>query len=119
MNENKIKVSKYAYFDKENGYFYLTPEAQNIIYREKNIICSYSGSNEWCHHFICEMIDLYSGSSKYNYSFGSKVHETEIPKIFKTNKEYVNNWIDKIKDEDWGLKLFKMFDDIIDDIPEC
>lgn len=119
MNENEIKVSKYACFDKESGYFYLTSEAQNIIYREKNIICSYSGSNEWCHHFICELIDLYSGSSKYNYSLGSTVHETEIPKIFKANKEHIVNWIERIKDEEWGLKMFKMFDNIIDDLPVC
>ena len=119
MNENEIKVSKYAYFDKENGCFYLTPEAQNIIYREKNIICSYSGSNEWCHHFICELIDLYSGSSKYNYSLGSTVHETYIKQHFNNDKEYISNWVDRIKYEDWGLRLFKIFDSIIDDIPEC
>jgi len=115
--ENTIELSKYVYFDKENGHFYLTSEAKNIIYREKGVICSYSGSNEWCNHFICEMIDLYSGASKYNYALGSVVHETEIPKIFKTNKEHINNWIEKIKDEEWGLKMFKMFDNIIDDLP--
>lgn len=116
-NENVIKVSKYVYFDKESGNFFLTSEAQNIIYREKNIICSYSGSNEWCNHFICEMLDLYSGASRYNYALGTTVHETEIPKIFKVNKESVIRWIDRIRDEEWGFKMFKMFDNIIDDLP--
>lgn len=119
MNENEIKVSKYAFFDKECGLFFLTSEAKTIIYREKNIICSHSGANEWCNHFICELIDLYSGSSHYNYAINSTIHETTLPKIFKTDKEHVINWIDKIKDEEWGLKLFKMFDNIIDDLPIC
>lgn len=117
MENDEIKVSKYVYFDKEYGNFYLTSEAQEIIYREKNIICSYSGANEWCNHFVCEMIDLYSGLSLYNYALGTIVHEKEIPQIFKTNKESVINWIDRIKGEVWGLKMFVMIDSIIDDLP--
>lgn len=118
MDKDRIKLSKYVYFDKENGQFYLTSDAQHIIYREKNIICSYSGSNDWCNHFICEMIDLYSGSSQYNYAIGTTVHEKRIPEMIENGKkEEIVNWIEKIKDEEWGLKLFKMFDNIFDDIP--
>lgn len=117
MNENEIKLSKYVCFNTDNGYFYLTSEAQNIIYRQKNIICSYSGSNEWCNHFICEMIDLYSGSSQYNYSLGTTVHETRIPELLNSCRPQVINWVNNIKDEEWGLKMFKMFDSIIDDLP--
>ena len=38
-------------------------------------------------------------------------------KIFKVNKESVIKWIDRIRDEEWGFKMFKMFDNIIDDLP--
>ena len=118
MSDNIINISKYVDFDKENGLFYLTNEASEIIYREKSIICSYSGSNEWCHHFVCELIDLYCGCSKYNYSLGTTEHEKRIPELIKEGyvKE-VEQFINRMKIEEWGIKAFNMFDNIIDDLP--
>ena len=115
--KNEIMLSNYLYFDSENGRFYLTSEAQEIIYRKKGIICSYSGSNEWADHFACELIDLYSGSSKFNYSLGQIVHEIEIPIIWGKNKQSVIDWINKSKNENWGKACFKMFDMTIDTLP--
>ena len=109
--------SKYVYFDKENGRFYLNEEAQKIIYRDKNIICSYSGSNEWCNHYFCELIDLFSGSSKYNYSLGTTVHETEIPKIWKINKESVIKWMENNLEKDWFKRMVESFDKVFDNLP--
>jgi len=119
MENQEIKINDYMYFDTEYGYFRLTNEALEIIYRKKGIICSYSGANEWIHHFTCEMIDLYSGSSKYNYSLGTTVHETELPKIFIANKDAVISWVEKSLEKEWGQHLYTMIKNIIDDVPAC
>lgn len=113
-----IKLSNYLYFSVEWGRFYLTSEAQDIIYRKKGIICSYSGSNEWANHFACELIDLYSGASIYNYALGTIVHEKEIPEIWKTNKESVIDWITRSIDKPWGKAAFQLFDSVIDTLPD-
>lgn len=68
MEENIIEINKYMYFDKNLGKFYLTSEAEEIIYKKKQIICSYSGANEWLNFFTLEMMNLYTGSSPYNYA---------------------------------------------------
>lgn len=115
--ENQIQISKYLYFDTEYGRFYLTNEAQEIIYRQKEIICSYSGSNEWANHFACELIDLYTGASQYNYALGTIIHEKEIPEIWKTNKESVIGWVNKFKDQAWAKSAFSAFDMVIDTLP--
>lgn len=115
MNENKIEINKYMGFDAENGRFYLTSEAQEIIYRQKNLICSYSGSNEWIHHFTCEMLDFFTGSSIYNYALGTIRHEKEMPEIFKTNKDAVINFINRTLSESWGIKMYKIIELIIDE----
>lgn len=117
--EDKISINKYLYFDCESGRFALTDEAAEIIYRQKQIICSYSGADEWCNHFVCELLDLYSGSSIYNYALGTVKHETEIPEIFKQNEDSVISWIEKSMKKEWGMKAFSMFEKIIDDLPVC
>lgn len=115
MSEKRININKYLYFDTEYGRFQLTSEASEIIYRKKNLICSYSGANEWIHHFTCEMLDFCSGSSVYNYALGTIKHEDEIPKIFKVNKESVINFVKKSVDELWSQKMYKMIEMIIDE----
>lgn len=115
MEKDNIRVNKYVYFDVEYGRFYLTSEALNIIYRQKELICSYSGSNEWIHHFTCEMIDFCSGASIYNYALGTVKHETEIPKIFSSNKDAVVDFIRKTTEKPWGIKMYKMIENIIDE----
>lgn len=114
-NQNQIMVNKYVYFDTEYGKFFLTSEASNIIYRQKNLICSYSGSNEWIHHFTCEMLDFCSGSSIYNYALGTIRHEEDMPKIFKENKEAVINFIERSIKEPWSMKMYKFIENLIDE----
>lgn len=116
MTENIIGINKYLYFDKKRGKFCLTSEAQDIIYRQKWVICNYSGADEWCNHFVCELIDLYSGLSKYNYGVGTIVHEKEISNIWEQNKMSVCDWVKKTKDKAWGKRAFDMFVKIIDDL---
>lgn len=112
-----IKINKYVYFSGEFGSFFLTVEAEEIIYHKKRIICSYSGANEWCNHFICELIDLYTGMSKYNYALGCIVHEKEIPIIFKENPDSVIEWVQESLNKEWSQKMYKMFENIIDNLP--
>lgn len=119
MKENIISINKYLYFDKERGVFALTDEASEIIYRKKEIICSYSGADEWCNHFVCELIDLYSGSSKYNYALGTTVHETAIPEIWKENKDGVCEWVERSMNKEWGKRAFDMLITVIDDLVIC
>jgi hypothetical protein len=116
MEENKIEINKHMTFDTECGRFFLTSEASEIIYRQKGLICSYSGSNEWIHHFTCEMLDLCSGASIYNYALGTIRHEEEIAKIFKTNREAVINFINKTTQEPWGKKMYELIEKIIDEV---
>lgn len=116
---NIIEINKYLYFDKESGQFALTSEAEELIYRQKEIICSYSGANEWANFFTLEMMNLYTGSSPYNYALGTCDHHEAIPRIFKENKEKVCEWIEKSKEEKWGKHMYHMIETIIDDIPEA
>ena len=115
----KIQISKYVYYNMEYNCFYLTPEAQEIIYRKKHIICSYSGSNEWCNHFVCQMVDLYSGASIYNYALGTTNHEKEIPELIKEGHvESVINFIKRIPNEEWGIAMGRAIDFVIDNLVE-
>ena len=111
-----INCSKNIQFDEEYCRFYLTQEASEIIYREKGIIESYSGSNEWANHFVCEMLDLYTGSTPFSYCIDSFEHEKQIQKLAKENEkdrviEVINNYIVKFSD------MFKAIDRIIDELP--
>ncbi|MBU3186566.1 hypothetical protein [Clostridium estertheticum] len=113
--KNEISINKYMYFDTEMGKFYLTSIASEIIYRKKELICSYSGANEWINHFTCGLIDFYSGSSIYNYALGTTEHEKEIPRILKISKEAVIDFINKSIEEPWGKLVYRMIENIIDE----
>ena len=118
MNDQfSIKLSKYVHFDDTTGRFILTSDAQEIIYREKEIICSYSGASEWVHNFMCELLDLFSGGSPYNYALGCVEHKTAIPKIWDENPDSVIKFINQSKDSDWGKAMYKTIDIIIDNLP--
>jgi hypothetical protein len=115
----KIQISKYVFYDTDCHRFYLTSEAQNIIYRVKNVICSYSGSNDWCNHFVCQMVDLYSGASIYNYALGTTDHEKEIPSLIKDGyADNVIRFIKRIPTEEWGMAMGKSIDFVIDNLVE-
>jgi hypothetical protein len=115
MEDNKIEVNKFVYFDKESGKFCLTSDASELIYRKKGLICSYSGANEWINHFVCEMIDFCSGASIYNYSLGTIAHEKEIPKYFSTNKDAIVKFIIRTTEESWGKKMYELIERIIEE----
>ena len=113
MEDNKIQVNKYVYFDIEYGKFFLTSEASELIYRERELICSYSGANDWIHHFVCEMLDFCSGSSIYNYALNSYKHEEELLRLFKEHKEVVIDFIKRTIEEPWGKKMYQDIESII------
>lgn len=119
MENNTININKYMYFDKDEGWYYLTSEASEIIYRKKGIICSYSGANEWLNHFTLEMMNLYTGSSPYNYALGTCDHHEAFPRIFKENPQGLCEWVEKSLTKEWGKHMYKMIENIIDDIPVC
>ena len=111
-----INCSKNIQFDEEYCRFYLTQEASEIIYRQKGIIVSYSGSNEWANHFVCEMLDLYTGSTPFSYCIDSFEHEKQIRKLVKENDSeavisYIREKIETLSD------MFIAIDRIIDELP--
>ena len=113
--ENTININKYMYFNTEVGRFELTPEASELIYRQKNLICSYSGSSEWINHFTGEMLDFCSGTSIYNYALGCYKYEDEIARIFKDNKDAVIEWVKKSIEEPWSKKAYRFIETIIEE----
>jgi len=115
VEENTIKINKYMYFNTENGYYYLTSEASELVYRKKNLICSYSGSNEWIHHFTCEMLDFCSGLSIYNYALGTVQHEKRIKELWKENKDIVINFVKRTIEESWSKKMYQFIETIIEE----
>ena len=116
---NIIEINKYMYFDKDFGVFRLTSEASEIIYRQQEIICSYSGADEWINFVTLEMINLYTGSSPYNYALGTCDHHEAFPRVFKENPEGLYEWVEKSLNKEWGKHMYKMIENIIDDIPTC
>lgn len=95
-----IPINEYLYFDTICGKFCCTELTQSILYSQKQIICSYSGCQDWCHDFFCQLLDLYSGSSKYNYALGTVVHKLQLEESYKAgHSEEVINWVKRNKDE--------------------
>lgn len=119
MDKNIIEINKYMYFDKDNGVFCLKEEASEIIYRQKNLICSYSGADEWINHFTLELMNFYTGSSPYNYALGTCDHHKAFPRIFEKDKESLCEWVQESLTKEWGKHMYKMIENIIDDAPTC
>ena len=116
---DNIAIGKYAYFDAETGYFRIIAEVSELIYRDKELICSYSGNQEWANHFICELIDLFSGSSKFNYCLETTVHEKRLQELWRANcKEQIIGWINKSLNEQWFQKVINVFDYTIESIKD-
>lgn len=117
--DNIIEINKYLYFDCEDGAFRLTDEAQNILYREKEVICSYSGCDDWCNHFIHEMMNLYTGSSPYNYALGTCDHHNQFNDMWNSgHKVEVIDWVRRSVNKQWGIHMYQMIVNIIDDVPK-
>ena len=102
---------EYAIF--ENGFFKLNDKGTKIIHDTSELICSYSGANQWCHHFICELLDLYSGSSKFSYSLGTCNHQKEQPQCWNIITETVIKWFNKHSNSLWYKLAEKSFDDVM------
>jgi len=65
------------------------------------------------------MVDLYSGSSVYNYALGTTDHEKEIPKLIKDGyAENVLSFIKSIPNKDWGKAMADTVDYVIDNLVE-
>lgn len=114
--KNIIEINKYMYFDENCGLFRLTSEASEIIYRQKEVIRSYSGADEWINFFTLEMMNLYTGASPYNYTIDSCDHHEAFPRIFKETKDGLCAWVEKSLTETWGQRMYKMIESIIDDL---
>lgn len=116
---DSIYINDYLSFNPDHGWFELSLKAQEILYRQKQVICSYSGCVEWGHNFFCELLDLYSGDSQYNYALGTVVHKDQIEKLYRDGKQDgVVNWVEKHKDDVWFSKAAAMLAEIINDVPE-
>lgn len=98
----------FAYF--EDGSFKLNAEGIKILHDESKLITSYSGVNYWCNHFICELLDLYSGTSEYNYSLGTIQHQKEIAQGWNNNKDSIIQWFYTNSDKTWFILAEKSFD---------
>ena len=107
------------HFNKVYGVFQLTSEGSEVVYRQKNIICSYSGADEWINFFTLEMINFYTGSSPYNYALGTCDHHTAFPRIFEKDKDSLCEWVEESLTKEWGIHMYKMIENIIDDVPDC
>lgn len=114
MEENTINLNDYLYFDKSAKKFIATDKTAHILYREKDIICSYSGVDEWTHFFMCELVNLYSGHSVYNHSMSDIDYAESLERCPTEN---VERWIERVKKEEWFIKAIDMFSKIIEDIP--
>ena len=115
--ENRININKYLDFDKVTGKFALTIVGEKIICEHKRVIRNHDGANEWCNHFVCELLNVYTGLSVYDSGYPGIQFEIEIPKNFSKNKEDVFSFIKTSIKKEYGIKAYSMFEKIIDDLP--
>jgi hypothetical protein len=99
---------EYAIF--KNGFFKLNDKGIKIIHDTSELICSHWGANQWCHHFICELLDLYSGVNEFNCSLGTYKHQKELPQCWNNNTETVIKWFNKHSNKLWYKLAEKSFD---------
>lgn len=118
VDPDDIYLTDWISFDKVRGIFVISNEAQNILYREKEIICSYSGAVDWGHMFFCELLNLYSGQSIYNYALGTCDFASEIARLYQEGHSHdVIEWVERKKNEEWFTKAAAMMATIIKDLP--
>ena len=120
-NENGRKViplNEFIEFDVVACSYIPTNLTSEIMYRKKNLICSYSGTNEWAHHFMCELLDVCTGSSIYNYCIGCCKHEEEFNKLRCDHSQTVLNWVSKSRSSDWGKVAYDLFSECVLRFPD-
>ncbi len=88
---------EYAIF--ENGFFKLNDKGIKII-----------------HDFICELLDLYSGSNEFNCSLGTYKDQKKLPQCWNNNTETVIKWFNKHSNSLWYKLAEKSFNDIMETI---
>lgn len=101
-----------SYANYENGMFRLTSEGSAIILNSKLII-SVSGADEWTHHYICELIDLYSGQSEYNHCFGSIHTQRDLGHYWYKHPTAVIRWFEKYQNTEWYKLAETSFDSLL------
>lgn len=106
----EVKFGKYASYT--NGKFELNTKGSMIL-KNSQLIISQSGMDFWCNHFICELLDLYSGLSEYNFMFGTVNHQKDIARLWHEDSNTVIAWFTKHADSDWLNLAAEAFDNIM------
>jgi len=112
---NNIILSKYVIFSKKDGKFKLTKEGKNKILKDGGLIINAKCADEWLHHFVCEMFNLYSGKSPFNNLLNSVNHETMIPEFYIINEKNILSYITPSEDKKWLKKVYDIVDLVIDE----
>lgn len=110
----EIPFGKYAGF--KDGFFIFNDEGKEIIHDKSELIYLYSDTNKLCHHFICELLGLYSGLSEFNSYANTCKFENELPRIWDNSPESVMVWFNKNSHELWYKLAEKLFDNIMENI---
>lgn len=115
-DKNKVRISEHLLFDISKGKFVLNPSTAEEIYREKHLIESYSGCDEWCNHTMCELLDVCSGVSIYNHTIGCFEHEKRLPEWASPDKMLY--WLNSKRPRDSFKKAVTMFEFIVNNLPK-
>lgn len=109
-----MKINKYFYYEVEEKKFYVNNKVSEIIYRKKEIICSYSGIDQWANDTVTGMIDLYCGGVWYNYTLNSCDHKQSFIDL---DVETCENFVKKVFLPDG--ENYKLFGKNINIVLEC
>lgn len=114
LSKKEILIGKYVIFN--DGLFLPNEKVSELLYTNTELICSYSGVTAWCNHVICELIDIYSGTSIYNYAFNCYKLEEKIKNDWNRTPELVIDWIFNILEKEWFKLVISSFENIIESI---
>lgn len=101
-----------SYANYEEGSFRLTSEGSAILLNS-NLITSVSGADEWTHHHICELIDLYSGQSEFNHRFDAVHTEHDLRYYRRHHPDSVIRWFEKSRNTVWYKLAEESFDSLL------
>lgn len=116
MFNDIVPIDDYMFFDKERGKFCLTDLGSSIL-TSRGVICSYSGTDEWFHHFTLEMMNLYTGRGPFNHSFGDIDFHVEFPQAFNRDRDETIDWVVDSVSTKWGKQMYAMIHQVIDNVP--
>lgn len=101
-----------SYANYEEGSFRLKSEGSAILLNS-NLITSVSGADEWAHHHICELIDLYSGQSEFNHCFDSIHTQLDLGHYWYKHPDAVVRWFSKVQNKQWYKLAEESFDSLL------